>query len=121
MLDKKKCKELIKNFNPGKKLVYIAGPISSAPIHNLKKAIDVWKQLYDNGFVCIVPHLQSTIELIYPIGEKWYEYDLHLLYSCDLLFRIEGKSPGADLEVEFAKENDIPVYYDIEELIKYEK
>lgn len=35
---------------------------------------------------------------------------------CDALYRMEGDSPGADREVEFANMHNIPVFFDIDDL-----
>ena len=37
--------------------------------------------------------------------------DFEWIKSCDALLRIEGISSGADREVEFAKNNNIPVFF----------
>jgi len=49
--------------------------------------------------------------------ETWMKYSFQILSHCDILLRLPGTSKGADQEVEFAKQNNIPVYYSIEELI----
>ena len=113
--------ETLNSFDFSKKMVYVAGPISADIIHNTRNAIDVWKVLMYEGYIPIVPHLSILIELVYPIRDEWYKYDLHLLYRCDMMLRLPGASFGADLEEAFAKEHGIPVYYTVEELIENEK
>ena len=51
----------------------------------------------------------------------WMEMDFQLLDKCDYLFRLEGESKGADMEVAYALEYGKKVYTDIEILIKENK
>ncbi|MEO1054631.1 MAG: DUF4406 domain-containing protein [Bacteroidota bacterium] len=40
-----------------------------------------------------------------------------LLEKCDAVFRIPGKSKGADKDVELAKQRGLPVFYDLNEIL----
>lgn len=94
-----------------KKLVYIAGPYSSAPMPNTRKAILAADRVLDAGYVPVVPHLTAFWDVISPKPyETWLEIDIEQLRRCDALLRIPGESSGADREVEFAKEHGIPVF-----------
>ena len=45
----------------------------------------------------------------YPVAHK-------LLDKCDAVYRIEGASKGADMDVEVAKRRGLPVFYRLEDI-----
>ena len=47
------------------------------------------------------------------------DLDLVWLECCDCLLRLPGESKGADIEVKHALENNIKVFYSIDEIIKF--
>lgn len=96
-----------------KPLVYIAGPYTHPdPILNTRCAIEVAEQVAELGGTPLIPHLSLLWHLINPKPvDDWYAHTLELLEHCDALLRFEGASVGADLEVDYATEHDIPVYY----------
>lgn len=49
------------------------------------------------------------IEIQYPVAHR-------LLKKCDAILRIEGKSTGADQDVELAKQLGLKIFYDINEI-----
>jgi 4-hydroxy-3-methylbut-2-en-1-yl diphosphate synthase IspG/GcpE len=58
--------------------------------------------------------------MIFPQGyDTWLTLDIEWLSVCDCLLRLPGESKGADIEVEYAREHMIPVFYTIEQLIEY--
>jgi nucleoside 2-deoxyribosyltransferase len=100
-------------------LVYIAGPYTHPdPVANTNIAISLASELIDEGLVTpVVPHLTLLWHLVEPRPlEFWYEYDVAVLRRCDALFRIEGASSGADMEIDFAIAHDIPVFTSRDEL-----
>jgi nucleoside 2-deoxyribosyltransferase len=100
-------------------LVYIAGPYTvPEPVANTSAVIALASDLIDEGLVTpLVPHLTMLWHLVSPRPlEFWYAYDVALLRRCDALFRIEGASSGADMEVAFAAEHSIPVFTRREDL-----
>ena len=101
--------------------VYIASPYSQGDIgQNLKTHMDYASKLIDNGFIPFVPLLYHFLHIHHPkTYNDWFEQDLRWLDKCDCLLRLPGESIGADLEVEFAKETGIDVFYDIEEMYAY--
>jgi len=94
-----------------KPLVYVAGPYSSNPAGNVRRAIEEAEKIEGIGAAVLIPHLSLLWDMVSPapVG-RWYERDLHLLERCDALVRIPGESYGADQEVAFAEERDIPVF-----------
>jgi nucleoside 2-deoxyribosyltransferase len=100
-------------------LVYIAGPYSRPdPVANTNAVIALASELVDEGLVTpLVPHLTMLWHAVSPRPlDFWYAYDVALLRRCDALFRIEGESTGADMEVDFAKAHGIPVFTRLDEL-----
>ncbi len=106
-----------------KKMIYIAAPYTHPdPVANTHAAIRVAEQLIDEGFIPIVPHLSLLWHMVTPHPlEFWYGYDLEILGRCDFLLRIGGKSTGADAEVEFARQEGIPVFFSINEIKEFIK
>ncbi len=107
-----------------KKLVYVAGPITSSGhvTDNVNKAIKVGDKLWAEGFVPFVPHLSVLWNMVSPHEnyEFWLEYDKQILLRCDCVLRLPGDSKGADEEEKFCNENDIPVYHSLDALIQFE-
>lgn len=104
--------------------VYIASPYTIGDVAiNVRNSIDAFNELIKNGFIPFSPiGMSHFIHIIHPLGyEEWMEFDFEWLKSCDALLRLSGKSSGADREVDCAKENNIPVFYSIDEIIKYYK
>ena len=76
--------------------------------------------LWQRGFVPFVPHLTVFYNLqSFHTYEEWMEYDFTWLDVCDALFRMPDRSPGADREVEKAKEWGKPVFYDFNAIVRY--
>lgn len=93
-------------------LVYIAGPYTSGdPVLNTREAIRVGEMVEEYGPCDVfIPHLSMLWHLVSPASiEKWYERDNAILRRCDVVYRFEGESTGADLEVALAKQCGIPV------------
>jgi len=99
--------------------VYVAGPLTAGKtLKNIPNAIKVGNDLLERGFVPFIPHLNVFWEFIYPHhpDSVWLAYDKQWLGVCHALLRLPGESPGADGEVDFAAERDIPVFYHISDL-----
>lgn len=102
------------------KFVYIAGPLSSAPMHNVHAAVKTADALVDAGFHPYVPHLTVLWDMISPKDyEEWMKHDLAWIARCDALLRIPGESSGADREVKFALDMGIPVFYSVEHILVF--
>ena len=85
---------------------------------NINRAIKVADELLALGFAVYVPHLTHLWHLISPKPyDVWLKLDLEFLDCCDYVLRLDGKSDGADREVEEAKRLCIPVFYGLEDLI----
>jgi hypothetical protein len=100
--------------------VYVSGPYSKHMVEGTRNAILAAEELRKAGYLPFVPHLSLLWDLVCPSPyEEWIEYDLEWLQHCDLMLRLPGESPGADREVKYAQELDIPICYSIEEVLQY--
>ena len=100
-----------------RKKVYVAGPFSSNPEENTSMAIDYAEAISQLGYIPYIPHLTLYWDKRHIHEYKfWMDQDMEWLTVCDILFRMPGKSAGADDEVAFAKRHNIPVYYNVFDL-----
>lgn len=99
--------------------VYIAAPYTNPdPVENTHTAVRMADSLRELGFIPFCPHLSLLWHMVCPHEpDYWYEYDLEWLLQCDVLLRLPGDSYGADREVEFALEHDIPVLRTVDALL----
>lgn len=118
-----------------KKLVYVAGPISKGDrLDNIMRAHDAGIVLLKAGLAVIVPHgscfwgnkMQDEAFVLEPFPANttyadWMGCDLEIVRRCDAVLRLRGESVGADMEVEEATKNGIPVFVDTDELIRWSK
>jgi len=104
--------------------VYVAGPYTKGDVAiNVQSAIRIGNTLseysvaHSINIVPYIPHLTHFWHLMHshPI-DFWYDYDLKWLTKCDALYRIPGKSNGADDECRWANNNGIFVAHNITEL-----
>ena len=103
--------------------VYIASPYSIGDkLTNVKKSLEIANILMDKGFIPYAPLLNHFQNEMFPRTETdWLEFDLRWLYKCDALLRLPGESKGADEEVRAANKVGTPIFYSIEELVKWSK
>jgi leucyl-tRNA synthetase len=100
--------------------IYVAGPYSAKDARcvqmNVNKAISIGCQLMRKGWTPFIPHLSHYI-WTHPGGDfeykKWTEMDFEWLDVCDAFYLIDH-SPGADAELERAKELKLKIYYNLE-------
>ena len=98
-------------------LIYLAGPISSDPLRHTYQAIKLAAELAKMGWLIHVPHVSVLAEMFAPLPyESWMHLDFAgirrcdaLIRRCDALIRLPGESPGADRELELARELGLPV------------
>jgi len=101
--------------------VYIASPYSKGDhATNVSRSIDCADKLIDEGFAPFNPLLYHFHHQLHPRPyEDWMMLDIEWLWFCDALLRLHGESPGADREVEYARDNSIPVFYSTEQIKEY--
>lgn len=100
--------------------VYVASPYTLVP--NKTMAVDIQmdagNRLMDLGFHPFLPLLSHFWDQKYTRTYRdWMSLDLTFLERCDCVLRLPGKSHGADREVQHARQNDIPVFFHIDDLI----
>jgi len=102
------------------KKVYIASPYTQGDMAvNVGIQIKTASELIDLGFCPYVPTLNHFIHMFSPKDyETWMSQDFEWVKKCDFVLRLGGYSPGADREIELAINNDIPVVYNIEQLLE---
>ena len=101
--------------------VYIASPytIGDTAI-NVKRQLDCADELIKLGFAPFAPLYSHFQHMAHPQPyEAWVKLDIEWLLACDCLLRLPGKSTGADGEVNYARDSNIPVFYSIDELEKH--
>lgn len=94
-------------------LVYVAGPFTHPdPVINTRNACTIGSLIVDTGLAsALVPHTTLLWHLVDPRPvDYWYALDLAHVARCDALYRMTGPSTGADREVEFAHERNLPVF-----------
>ena len=98
--------------------VYIAGPISKGDVKaNITRGIETGVKMLKDGMCPYIPHMNGKLKAYDPFpdwAEGVLDYEVHWLDVCDVLFRLDGESAGADHEVRYAKAVGIPVYYEDE-------
>ncbi|MCK4668269.1 DUF4406 domain-containing protein [Candidatus Dependentiae bacterium] len=102
------------------KLLYVAGPYAGDTKGNITRAEEVSISLIRNGFHVFTPHKNMAGYEKYEgngIGyETWLSMDLDILSRCNGIYVManSGKSPGVRREVDFALENNIPIFHELE-------
>jgi hypothetical protein len=121
-----------------RKRIYIAGPISKGNLaDNVNQATDAFVKLAKAGLAPFCPHWSVYSKSCIPANYKgegticygtvngndemshadWIGVDLPWVEVAHMVLRLPGESTGADAEVEHAKQNNIPVFTDIDSLI----
>lgn len=100
--------------------IYVAGPYTKGdPEENAKNAISVGNKLMEAGYAPFVPHLTHYWHGLYPQPyQSWIDYDNEWLPPCHAVLRLPGVSSGADDEVCLANELGIPVYHNLDTLMR---
>lgn len=96
------------------KLVFVCGPYNTGDRkENIRNAAQLSKELWENGYAVVCPHLNSAgfDDDIEGTPECFNWGYLEILSRCDILYAMEGwdESPGARAEVAFARHEGIPV------------
>jgi hypothetical protein len=101
--------------------IYIAGPLNGGHcteyLSNLHKFIEIDRQLRKLGFYTFNPALDFIVGIVdgTMTYDDYFDANLHWLEVCEAMFFI-GHSPGADRELQRARELGLHVYTDIEEV-----
>ena len=96
--------------------IYIAGPITLGDhFENLGQAVRLQCDLMALGYSCFNPMLSMTMPAKFSWA-VWLDCCLPWVEVADILYRLPGKSRGADREVEHARKHGITVVSSITEL-----
>ncbi len=94
--------------------VYVSGPMlgSGNPYANIERGLNAAMALFDRGYAPYIPHLNAIMEMTKGLRgrDEWLELDKSFVLACDCLLRLDGVSPGADMEVAWAVAAGIPVH-----------
>lgn len=93
-------------------LLYVAGPYTRPdPVINTHGACKFATAIYEAGlWTPMVPHITLVWHAITPRPINfWYALDLAHMSRCDAIVRLPGDSTGADAEVAYAREIDLPI------------
>jgi hypothetical protein len=103
--------------------VYIASPYTKGDVVvNVRDSFLIADRLVELGYAPYAPLYCHFWHFLSPKPyEVWTALDKEWVLRCDCLLRLPGESSGADAEVELAKDNLIPVFYSIEEIVRWEK
>lgn len=99
--------------------VYVAGAISKGDLMvNIRRAVDAGAKIIDAGHEAFVPHMSCYFNIIHPFHyERWMTWDFAWIEVCHALVRIPGESSGADREMVFARDHNIPVYLGVDDFL----
>ena len=108
-------------------VLYVAGPYRADTIYKIKKnieraeevAMDIWR----SGFSVICPHKNTAFFDGELSDDSWMIGGLEVLKRCDGLYLINGweYSTGSVKEMEYARDNGIPIFHDISHAVEYFK
>lgn len=106
--------------NPRLVVVYIASPFTKGDKRfNVGRQIGAADRLIEAGFCPIWPLHSYYVDRFHPRPyDTWMALCAEWLRRSDILWRLEGESRGADMEVELARQIGIPVVYSLEELMR---
>lgn len=104
-----------------RRIIYVAGPMAKPPMDdNIRRAMSAGAALIGLGFTPILPQLSFYMAVHYPQSwETWLDVDKPLVLKSDGVLRLDGESKGADLEEQWARDADIPVFYAVSEVAEY--
>lgn len=103
--------------------VYIASPYTKGDVAvNVRTQLEMANKLMDLGFAPFAPLYSHFQHMAFPRPyEDWINIDLEWVKVCDAVLRLPGESKGADGEVLYAHDLNIPVFYEnqIYDMIKH--
>lgn len=91
--------------------VYIAGPMTGDLGGNVAAGIKLGQQMVRDGLAPFIPHLDAYMFWTMPDDyEILLDWDFAWIQASDVMFRMDGPSPGADREVALAQKLGLPVF-----------
>lgn len=99
--------------------VYLAGPMAHGNrMVNIHNALRLGQQMVHDGFAPYVPQLDAYMMWGPDDYENLLDWDFAWVQVSDALFRMPGKSAGADREVAMAEAFGVPVFTDYDDLLE---
>jgi hypothetical protein len=109
------------------KKIYVAGSYNAdnivAALDNMRIGMRKGLEVLLEGFIPFVPWFDYHFQLMLRDGETltkedYYKYSIEWLKVCDALLVVNYRngSVGTQMEIDYAKEHNIPVFFSIEEL-----
>lgn len=104
------------------KVIYIAGPYRAnterGTVENIRAAEAVAIKVWKAGYIALTPHLNTRLFGGICSDEVWLEGALELMSRCDGMVLVPGweLSGGTITEIQEAKNMNIPVFTNVEEL-----
>jgi hypothetical protein len=106
-------------------LIYVSGPMSAPSGREVKDNVDrataAGIDIMQKGHGALIPHLyyylhrQALQEDIEYTWQQCMNIDLNILSRCDAMLYL-GPSPGADIELEYAKRCGIKIFMSLSEI-----
>jgi len=108
-----------------KRKVYIASPYWHEELAvrevNVRRQITTANALISTGFLPFWPlssHYLAQDGIGRNVSEpEWLDISTEWIRSCHLFLRLSGTSKGADVEEAIAEALDIPIYYELSDLV----
>ena len=103
--------------------VYVAGPLSIGDVRgNIERGIRMGETLSRLGYAPFVPHYDMLWDKEAVAGtpnyEVYLERDFSFITVCQALLRLSGESKGADREIAWAYQVDVPVFHTLDSLLE---
>jgi nucleoside 2-deoxyribosyltransferase len=104
------------------KLVYVAGPFRGPSAwdieQNIRRAETLALAVWRLGAACLCPHTNTRFFQNAAPDSVWLEGDLEMLRRCDAVILTDDweRSSGARAERDLAIQQNIPVFYGIDDL-----
>lgn len=101
--------------------VAVVNPMLSMWVGACRSCVDNYGDLSESedGRMWIRPSAKAHGDFQSLTHEDWLEMDKEIIRRCDAVLRLPGESVGADDEVVCAERNGIPVFHDVEEVIRW--
>lgn len=118
-------------INPNKRKIYVAGAYSGPDVltvlDNMRIGIQTSADLFRRGFSPFCPWLDHHFCLLIPkeklTVEMFYQYSMDFLYCCDAVLVTQNPrnelSKGTQKEIANAIAFQIPVFYNLADLLKW--
>jgi hypothetical protein len=103
-------------------IIYVAGPFRGKTpwdvAQNVRRAEEMGLEVAKRGHMPLIPHANTALFDGQCNDQFWLDGTMALLYRCDGLITLPTweASTGAKAEVAYALENEIPVYYALDQL-----